>query len=89
MNRQGRRDRPAGRARPHAPAAGYTFAIDRALEAGSKGGPDRVTRDCREGADCDPLPGDSPMPGLLPDIDPDGLLEFSVVYTDRALNHMS
>ncbi|NDG14473.1 MAG: alanine--glyoxylate aminotransferase family protein [Betaproteobacteria bacterium] len=29
------------------------------------------------------------MPGLLPEIDPDGLLEFSVVYTDRALNHMS
>lgn len=29
------------------------------------------------------------MPGLLPPIDPDGLLEFSVVYTDRALNHMS
>ena len=29
------------------------------------------------------------MPALLPDIDPDGLLEFSVVYTDRALNHMS
>jgi aspartate aminotransferase-like enzyme len=29
------------------------------------------------------------MPGLLPYIDPDGLLEFSVVYTDRALNHMS
>lgn len=29
------------------------------------------------------------MPGLLPDVDPDGLLEFSVVYTDRALNHMS
>jgi aspartate aminotransferase-like enzyme len=29
------------------------------------------------------------MPGLLPTIDPDGLLEFSVVYTDRALNHMS
>lgn len=29
------------------------------------------------------------MPGLLPDIDPDGLLEYSVVYTDRALNHMS
>jgi aspartate aminotransferase-like enzyme len=29
------------------------------------------------------------MPGLLPAIDPDGLLEFSVVYTDRALNHMS
>jgi len=29
------------------------------------------------------------MPGLLPSIDPDGLLEFSVVYTDRALNHMS
>ena len=29
------------------------------------------------------------MPGLLHDVDPDGLLEFSVVYTDRALNHMS
>lgn len=29
------------------------------------------------------------MPGLIPQIDPDGLLEFSVVYTDRALNHMS
>ncbi len=29
------------------------------------------------------------MPGLLPLVDPDGLLEFSVVYTDRALNHMS
>lgn len=29
------------------------------------------------------------MPGLLPDIDPDGLLEFSVVFTDRSLNHMS
>ena len=29
------------------------------------------------------------MPALLPHIDPDGLLEYSVVYTDRALNHMS
>jgi len=29
------------------------------------------------------------MPGLLSNVDPDGLLEFSVVYTDRALNHMS
>jgi aspartate aminotransferase-like enzyme len=29
------------------------------------------------------------MPGLLPHVDPDGLLEYSVVYTDRALNHMS
>jgi aspartate aminotransferase-like enzyme len=29
------------------------------------------------------------MPGLLPNVDPEGLLEFSVVYTDRALNHMS
>lgn len=32
---------------------------------------------------------ESTMPGLLPDVDPDGLLEYSVVYTDRALNHMS
>ena len=29
------------------------------------------------------------MPGLLPDIDPNGLLEYSVVFTDRSLNHMS
>jgi len=29
------------------------------------------------------------MPGLLPNIDPNGLLEYSVVYTDRSLNHMS
>ncbi len=29
------------------------------------------------------------MPGLLPHVDPDGLLEYSVVYTDRSLNHMS
>lgn len=29
------------------------------------------------------------MPGFLPNVDPDGLLEFSVVYTDRSLNHMS
>jgi len=29
------------------------------------------------------------MPALLSDIDPDGLAEFSVVFTDRSLNHMS
>jgi len=29
------------------------------------------------------------MTALLLNIDPDGLLEYSVVYTDRALNHMS
>lgn len=29
------------------------------------------------------------MPGLLETIDPDGLEEFSVVFTDRSLNHMS
>ena len=29
------------------------------------------------------------MPALNPEIDPDGLLEFSVVFTDRSLNHMS
>lgn len=29
------------------------------------------------------------MPGRLRDVDPDGLLEYSVVYTDRSLNHMS
>jgi|TARA_R110000822_G_scaffold159476_19_gene299415 aspartate aminotransferase-like enzyme len=29
------------------------------------------------------------MPGLLPDTDPNGLLEYSVVFTDRSLNHMS
>jgi len=29
------------------------------------------------------------VPSLLPDVDPDGLLEYSVVYSDRAMNHMS
>ena len=29
------------------------------------------------------------MTALLPQPDPEGLLEYSVVYTDRALNHMS
>lgn len=29
------------------------------------------------------------MPGLLDSVDPDGLLEYSVVYSDRSLNHMS
>lgn len=29
------------------------------------------------------------MPSLLTHVDPDGLLEYSVVYTDRAVNHMS
>ena len=29
------------------------------------------------------------MPGLNPHIDPEGLEEFSVVFTDRSLNHMS
>ncbi|TRZ90895.1 MAG: alanine--glyoxylate aminotransferase family protein [Rhodocyclaceae bacterium] len=29
------------------------------------------------------------MPSLLPSVDPDGLLEYSVVYTDRSINHMS
>ena len=29
------------------------------------------------------------VPGLLPNVDPDGLLEYSVVYTDRSVNHMS
>ena len=29
------------------------------------------------------------MPALLDTVDPDGLLEYSVVFTDRSLNHMS
>ena len=29
------------------------------------------------------------MPGLLPHVDREGLLEYSVVYTDRSINHMS
>ncbi|MDP3977912.1 MAG: aminotransferase class V-fold PLP-dependent enzyme [Pseudomonas sp.] len=29
------------------------------------------------------------MSDRYPDIDPDGLIEYSVVYTDRSLNHMS
>jgi hypothetical protein len=29
------------------------------------------------------------MSALFPSIDPEGLIEYSVVYTDRSLNHMS
>ena len=29
------------------------------------------------------------MPAMIDQVDPNGLLEYSVVYTDRALNHMS
>ena len=29
------------------------------------------------------------MAALLDTVDPDGLLEYSVVFTDRSLNHMS
>ena len=29
------------------------------------------------------------MPAPRPPVDPGGLMEFSVVFTDRALNHMS
>ena len=29
------------------------------------------------------------MPALHQNVDPDGLLEYSVVFTDRSLNHMS
>nr|WP_249798755.1 MULTISPECIES: aminotransferase class V-fold PLP-dependent enzyme [Caballeronia] len=29
------------------------------------------------------------VPALLPDVDRDGLLEYSVVFTDRSINHMS
>jgi aspartate aminotransferase-like enzyme len=29
------------------------------------------------------------VPGLLPNVDREGLLEYSVVYTDRSINHMS
>ena len=29
------------------------------------------------------------MSALLDDVDPDGLMEFSVVFSDRSLNHMS
>jgi len=36
-----------------------------------------------------PFAGERRVPGLLSNVDPDGLLEYSVVYTDRAVNHMS
>lgn len=32
---------------------------------------------------------ETPMTALLDNVDPDGLPEYSVVYTDRSLNHMS
>ena len=37
--------------------------------------------------DPDNLTNSAPLP--RPDVDPDGLLEYSVVFTDRSLNHMS
>jgi aspartate aminotransferase-like enzyme len=33
--------------------------------------------------------GEANVSSLVPAIDPDGLLEYSVVFTDRSLNHMS
>jgi hypothetical protein len=38
-------------------------------------------------ADADPQ--ETRATALLDHIDPDGLLEYSVVFTDRSLNHMS
>jgi len=35
------------------------------------------------------LEEEAAMPGLHADVDPEGLEEFSVVFTDRSLNHMS
>jgi aspartate aminotransferase-like enzyme len=35
------------------------------------------------------LLAEASVPGLLPNVDPEGLLEYSVVYTDRSINHMS
>src|SRR3546814_7040925 len=36
-----------------------------------------------------PLHKGDTMTALLPNVNPEGLLEYSVVFTDRALNHMS
>jgi hypothetical protein len=44
---------------------------------------------CKEEAQLVPFQEVRPMPALLNTVDPDGLLEFSVVFTDRSLNHMS
>jgi len=53
----------------------------------------RTARQCRAmmlhcGATVSALTTWLAMPGLLPDIDPNGLLEISAVYADRSLNHM-
>jgi aspartate aminotransferase-like enzyme len=48
-----------------------------------------ASRFARGNLGCPDRPRRLTMPGLLPHVDPDGLLEYSVVYTDRALNHMS
>jgi aspartate aminotransferase-like enzyme len=58
-----------------------------AAGAGALDGPERRVLSCL--SDALSLNRENTMPGLLPHVDPDGLLEFSVVYTDRALNHMS
>lgn len=51
--------------------------------------PKKLLNPCQNADDHKYQTGESHMPGLLPDVDPDGLLEYSVVYTDRAVNHMS
>jgi len=46
-----------------------------------------LSREGEEAKTCSAL--EATLSGLLPNVDPEGLLEYSVVYTDRALNHMS
>ena len=48
----------------------------------------RLLASCRRVGPASPRQ-ETPMSQLHPAIDPDGLLEYSVVFTDRSLNHMS
>jgi hypothetical protein len=62
----------------------------RALRATLEIGGDRPGRHMAATLEIDAVIDPADMPQGAPWlVDPDGLLEFSVVYTDRALNHMS
>ena len=76
---------PAARQRARANATGKTLRASWHKSAHWRYA--RVLR--RQPAKPDVFKEKNDVTALLPQPDPEGLLEYSVVYTDRALNHMS
>ncbi|MDR6421830.1 aspartate aminotransferase-like enzyme [Paraburkholderia phenoliruptrix] len=70
----------------------YTNAPSRGISAGTtpciRCGGGRLSVESLFDSHIRPFP-EADVPGLLPDVDREGLLEYSVVYTDRSINHMS